>query len=214
MKKELGENNSLIKRNKRIMSYGEEWLHKIFLENKIYEKYDVVNEYAVYPYLIDFAFINEKVAVEFDGGFHFDKDGNRIISDIKRDKYLNLKYWRLYRIPHFSKEYFNINDLIDFIGDPERKNYQPDLVKYKQIKLEREEYKLKIKLIKRIISLLKKISKKKKQHNSYIGEKNSQYGTCWIYSLVENRSLKIKIEEKQEYFDMGYIKGRKMKFKK
>lgn len=41
------------------------------------------------------------------------------------------------------------------------------------------------------------------------GEKNSQYGTCWVYN--ENRNIKIKKEELQEYLNNSYIKGRKLK---
>ena len=42
------------------------------------------------------------------------------------------------------------------------------------------------------------------------GEKNSQYGTCWIHNGIENK--KIKKEELNFYIDNGWIKGRKMKF--
>lgn len=39
-----------------------------------------------------------------------------------------------------------------------------------------------------------------------IGEENSQYGTCWITNLKENK--KIKKEELETYFSLGWIKGR------
>ena len=42
------------------------------------------------------------------------------------------------------------------------------------------------------------------------GEKNSQYGTCWIHNNKENK--KIKKEELDNYINSGWIKGRKMKF--
>ena len=42
------------------------------------------------------------------------------------------------------------------------------------------------------------------------GEKNSQYGTCWIHNDVENK--KIKKDELCTYINLGWIKGRKMKF--
>jgi len=44
------------------------------------------------------------------------------------------------------------------------------------------------------------------------GKGNSQYGKCWIYNtgLKENKS--IPKEEIQQWLDMGWIKGRKMKF--
>lgn len=44
------------------------------------------------------------------------------------------------------------------------------------------------------------------------GDKNSQYGKCWIYSLVEKRSTRVMKDEVQEWLDRGWILGRKMKF--
>lgn len=44
------------------------------------------------------------------------------------------------------------------------------------------------------------------------GEKNSQYGTCWIHSLILKTNKKIKKEELDDYLAEGWIKGRKMKF--
>jgi len=42
------------------------------------------------------------------------------------------------------------------------------------------------------------------------GEKNSQYGTCWIYN--DSESIKIKKEDLNKYLSNGWIKGRKIKF--
>ncbi len=44
------------------------------------------------------------------------------------------------------------------------------------------------------------------------GKRNSQYGTCWIYSLIEKKSIKIQQERLKEYINNGWIKGRKIKF--
>ena len=42
----------------------------------------------------------------------------------------------------------------------------------------------------------------------HAGERNSQYGTCWIHNAEHNK--KIKKEELDNYLNIGYIKGRKM----
>lgn len=42
------------------------------------------------------------------------------------------------------------------------------------------------------------------------GEKNSQYGTCWIHNNKESK--KIKKEYVNEYLKSGWVIGRKMKF--
>lgn len=49
-----------------------------------------------------------------------------------------------------------------------------------------------------------------KKNNHQKGNKNSQFGTCWIHN--NERNLKIKKEELTEYINNGWIKGRKMKF--
>ena len=46
--------------------------------------------------------------------------------------------------------------------------------------------------------------------NHQSGEKNSQFGTCWIYNNKESK--KIKKEELCFYIKHGWNKGRKMKF--
>ena len=59
----------------------------------------------------------------------------------------------------------------------------------------------------------KAISKRKNTYkliNHQQGEKNSQYGTCWIHNDKENK--KIKKDELENYINDGWIKGRKMKF--
>lgn len=54
---------------------------------------------------------------------------------------------------------------------------------------------------------------KKKMKNSKInhgiGEKNSQYGTCWITNNIENK--KIKKEELDKWISNGWFKGRIIK---
>lgn len=56
----------------------------------------------------------------------------------------------------------------------------------------------------------KKLSEKLSELNHQKGEKNSQYGTCWIHN--NEKSIKIKIDDLSEYISKGWIKGRKMKF--
>lgn len=42
------------------------------------------------------------------------------------------------------------------------------------------------------------------------GMNNSQYNTCWIYSLTESKSIKISLSLLDEYLSLGWVKGRKM----
>lgn len=52
------------------------------------------------------------------------------------------------------------------------------------------------------------ISDAHKRLGFQVGEKNSQYGTCWIYN--EEKTIKIKKEQLEEYINKGWIKGRKL----
>lgn len=57
---------------------------------------------------------------------------------------------------------------------------------------------------------------KNKMRESHLGkhegEKNSQFGTCWIHSLEEKRSIRINKYESESYISLGWLKGRKLKF--
>ena len=55
----------------------------------------------------------------------------------------------------------------------------------------------------------KKIGKANSFHQK--GKKNSQYGTCWVYSESSGESTKIKKEDLPFYLARGWIKGRKIK---
>jgi len=57
---------------------------------------------------------------------------------------------------------------------------------------------------------LQKMKELKERHG--IGESNSQYGTCWIHSLTEKRSLKIDKVDLDSWTKNSWIKGRKLKF--
>lgn len=52
-----------------------------------------------------------------------------------------------------------------------------------------------------------KVKKTLKEINHQQGEKNSQFGTCWIHNNQENK--KIKKDELQQWLNDGWIKGRK-----
>lgn len=47
---------------------------------------------------------------------------------------------------------------------------------------------------------------------SQSGERNSQYGTCWVHSIEEMVSKRIKKEDLEQWLSQGWIKGRKFKF--
>jgi len=73
---------------------------KVFF-NKINEigwdkKYSIVREFSVFPFFIDFAFMNEMVAVEIDGSQHLLEERKK--KDQIKDKVLNEQGWCVIRI--------------------------------------------------------------------------------------------------------------------
>ena len=51
-----------------------------------------------------------------------------------------------------------------------------------------------------------------KYNNHQVGQKNNQYGTCWIYNLDLQCNKKIKKEEIEGYLQNGWIRGMKVEF--
>jgi len=50
------------------------------------------------------------------------------------------------------------------------------------------------------------------QHKHQQGEKNSQFGKCWIHNIELKKSIVIKKEELEKYLSQNWIKGRKLIF--
>lgn len=59
-------------------------------------KYSIIREYSIFPYFIDFAFMNEKIAVEIDGSQHLKEEN--ALRDIKKDELLKSLDWSVIRI--------------------------------------------------------------------------------------------------------------------
>lgn len=57
----------------------------------------------------------------------------------------------------------------------------------------------------------KRMSEKYKAINFHKGEDNPMFGTCWIHN--NNQSIRINKNELNKYINLGWIKGRKIKFK-
>ncbi len=60
------------------------------------KKYSIVREFSVFPFFIDFAFMNERVAVEIDGSQHLLEDRKK--KDEMKDNLLTSKGWTIIRI--------------------------------------------------------------------------------------------------------------------
>ena len=92
--KEHPENTAWRKRNKP--SYPEKCFIKFLEENGYSKKHLIEREKSVFPYYIDFAFINEKIAIEIDGSQHIN-DQNRIERDEDKNNILINNGWTVLR---------------------------------------------------------------------------------------------------------------------
>ena len=59
------------------MSYPEQQFAKFLEERGYSKKYLIEREKSVYPYFIDFAFTDLKIAVEIDGSQHLEEDRHK-----------------------------------------------------------------------------------------------------------------------------------------
>ncbi len=66
----------------------------------------------------------------------------------------------------------------------------------------------------RITTLATKEKISKANKGNQTGINNSQYNTCWIYSLIENCNKKIKKTELDNYLEQGWIRGMNKNFTK
>jgi very-short-patch-repair endonuclease len=78
------------------MSYPEKLFKSKVEELELDKKYLIIRERSFFPYFIDFAFENEKVAIEIDGKQH--ELPERMESDQEKDNLLIKDGWRVYRI--------------------------------------------------------------------------------------------------------------------
>jgi very-short-patch-repair endonuclease/transposase-like protein len=122
------------------LSYPEKvFLNKI-LELQLDKKYLIIREKSVFPYFIDFAFENEKIAVEIDGSQHLIDERKEM--DLKKDLLLKNLGWSVYRIPAFEVQR-NVDGIIEKLlnvlggGSLENNGFFLDKTE-KQIKLEEE----------------------------------------------------------------------------
>lgn len=78
------------------VSYPEKLFIEYVESNGLDKKYSIIREYSVFPYFIDFAFVNQMVAIEIDGSQHLLPE--RKEKDDKKDKLLNELGWLVIRI--------------------------------------------------------------------------------------------------------------------
>jgi len=116
-----------LRRQQNKMSSLEQWFcDNAIIKHNLLEKHDIVNEYPEYPYFIDFAFLNVKLAVELDGKQHFIKQ-EQAEHDKKREAILINKGWKIFRIAYYELIEEKIQELLNVLANI--KHYKPKLLK-------------------------------------------------------------------------------------
>lgn len=89
-----GQHGAFDKSNK---TYLEKWFDDVLIKHDLYNKYNIKYNHSIYPYFLDFAFVDLKLDIEVDGKFHYTQEQN-IKHDKKRNDYLINKGWKVFRI--------------------------------------------------------------------------------------------------------------------
>ena len=95
------------------MSYPEEMFLKFLNERGYADKFLIQREYSIFPYFIDFAFVDLKIAIEIDGSQHLLSE--RKAKDELKDALLIENGWRVIRIAESSvkKDWDSIQRVLD-----------------------------------------------------------------------------------------------------
>lgn len=190
------------------MSYLEKWFYdEVILKYNLHKKYDIVSEYSEYPYFLDFAFVNIKLAFELDGKSHFKNGKERIEHDIKRDKILNSKGWTIYRIRYDEINKETVNNILRYLqsNNQDEKKLPERVVTYTEIKPKYE-------AIKRINNNLKRDEIEKQFIPLILNSKIIFHKFGWVQEvskLINKKPQKIKkwmIKYMSEFYESNCFK--------
>jgi len=171
------------------VSYPEKLFIEYVESNNLDKKYSIVREYSVFPYFIDFAFVNQMVAIEIDGSQHLLPE--RKERDDKKDKLLNELGWLVIRVSEREikiniKEVFNT--IISILNEkPKVNNLKIGIVVHpkKRQKKERNEFGFTEKQIQSIKSQ-RRVERPPLEELKKLIEKNGYRGTGKIFGLSDN----------------------------
>lgn len=82
------------------------------LRDRRFDGFKFIRQYPIGNYIVDFCCRQKKLIIELDGGHH--NEEKNIEYDIRRDKYLRLKGYKVLRIPNIelSKNIDGVEDNI------------------------------------------------------------------------------------------------------
>lgn len=121
------------------ISYPEKIFKKILNDNGFDKKFLIIREYPVFPFYIDFAFVDLKLAVEIDGSQHLLVDRKQ--KDDEKDNLLIKNGWSVLRFTAYdvlhNKEMILLK-LNDVIGDNKQIYERVGILRYPKLSLKKE----------------------------------------------------------------------------
>jgi very-short-patch-repair endonuclease len=171
------------------VSYPEKLCIEYIEKNGLDKKYSIVREYSVFPYFIDFAFLNQMVAVEIDGSQHLLPERKKM--DDKKDELLNNLGWLVIRISEKEIK-TNIDEVFNQIlsilkNKPKINNYRIGLIvkpkKYQ--KKERNEFGFTEKQIQTIKSQ-RRVERPLLPELEILIKENGYRGTGKMFNVTDN----------------------------
>lgn len=143
------------------------------------------------------------------GGWDYINSNPELVA--KRDKYENKLAGR-FAANKVIKEKYGSNYFkkhIEKIGKIGSQKFKEKYISDEKFRKEHIEKAKRANLLSQSLEAKAKRKETMKLNNHAKGEKNSQYGTCWIHNPTEKISKKIK---NNEVLPEGWLKGRKIKF--
>jgi very-short-patch-repair endonuclease len=108
------------------------WPEKIFMDalyrHRFNEEFEIEREKSFFPFFVDFALLNTKVAIEINGSQHNQKERKR--SDARKRRVILKSGWRLYTVSA-SQVQSNVDDVLvelrRFIGNTYDKAFMSEI---------------------------------------------------------------------------------------
>lgn len=119
------------------MTFLEKWFYEeVIIKYNLSQKYDICTEYCEFPYFIDFAFLNIKLAVQLDGKCHFSHGDKRLEHDFQKDKDLSQKGWKIFRIKYDQTNQSIIQEFLKYLNQIKYKDkslIENRIYKYREV---------------------------------------------------------------------------------
>jgi len=125
-------------------SYPEKYFISVLKLEGLFKRYQIKEKFSVYPYFLDFAFLDKMVCLEIDGYQHYASQ-QAIDHDKKRDEILISKGWRVYRINWSSYQkaesrHLEFEKFLNFLDSSDNYSSYNYLESIKKTKRTRKEY--------------------------------------------------------------------------